>query len=381
MKIEISNISLSKKGFFSAFAFFAAFSALKAELPSSPLDYEYTMTGSETIIYYNSYEIAAGGVLNVSGDGVMLLVQYNSNNFSRLRGQGTVNVGSDDAGGIFTVTSTSSFTEDNWTNIVNFDGAINVGKMGQATFSGDFPSHYGSVFKVGTLDVKGAVSVLSSAPDNNSYFSVKNLAVHEGGEFASDICLLSLDGGVWDLYSGGLSTSRVRVGAGTLTINLRGENAAANIGRIALDSGNGSDLKLNVYADNSIERLEFVSNGSVELLVADGATLFISSVGTKDDGSGMTGMELVFRDWRDGAVVFGDSGLFVEDNRLYISSDSYVDLTAYDGEGNLLQGEWFYDWNGETGRLGLNAVPEPAAVSAVLGALALVLAARRARKK
>ena len=55
-------------------------------------------------------------------------------------------------------------------------------------------------------------------------------------------------------------------------------------------------------------------------------------------------------------------------------------LTAYDGEGNLLQGEWFYDWNGETGKLVLNAVPEPAAVAAVFGALALALAARRKRK-
>ena len=70
----------------------------------------------------------------------------------------------------------------------------------------------------------------------------------------------------------------------------------------------------------------------------------------------------------------------LEGNRLYIPSvDTYVTLTAYDGGGNLLQGEWFYDWNGESGRLVLNAVPEPAAVAAILGASALAFAARRRR--
>ena len=57
-----------------------------------------------------------------------------------------------------------------------------------------------------------------------------------------------------------------------------------------------------------------------------------------------------------------------------------MNLVAYDGEGNLLQGEWFYDWNGKTGKLVLNAIPEPAAIAAVFGALALALAARRKRK-
>ena len=57
-------------------------------------------------------------------------------------------------------------------------------------------------------------------------------------------------------------------------------------------------------------------------------------------------------------------------------------MTAYDGEGNLLQGVWTYEWD-EAAGLGklVLTVPEPAAVSAVLGALALALAARRARKK
>ena len=58
----------------------------------------------------------------------------------------------------------------------------------------------------------------------------------------------------------------------------------------------------------------------------------------------------------------------------------YVDLEAYDGNGNLLEGEWLYDWDGEAGRLVLNAVPEPAVAAAMLGALALAFALRRKRK-
>ena len=92
-------------------------------------------------------------------------------------------------------------------------------------------------------------------------------------------------------------------------------------------------------------------------------------------------MTFVFYDYSADSVLFGFSDMNIEDNRLYIPSiGTFVDLIAYDGEGNLLQGEWFYDWNGETGRLVLNAVPEPAAVAAVLGALALAFAARRKRK-
>ena len=91
-------------------------------------------------------------------------------------------------------------------------------------------------------------------------------------------------------------------------------------------------------------------------------------------------MEFIFYDYSADAVLFGDSDLWVEDSKLYIPSvDTYVTLTAYDGEGNLLEGEWFYDWNGESGRLVLNAVPEPEVAAAVLGALSLAFAARRRR--
>ena len=57
-------------------------------------------------------------------------------------------------------------------------------------------------------------------------------------------------------------------------------------------------------------------------------------------------------------------------------------LTAYDGEGNLLQGVWTYEWDDAAGigKLVLAAVPEPAAIASVFGALALAFAMRRKRK-
>ena len=71
----------------------------------------------------------------------------------------------------------------------------------------------------------------------------------------------------------------------------------------------------------------------------------------------------------------------MEGNRLYIPSvDTYVTLTAYDGNGNLLEGEWSYEWDGAVGGMLVLTVPEPAAVAAALGAFALAFVLRRKRK-
>ena len=90
-------------------------------------------------------------------------------------------------------------------------------------------------------------------------------------------------------------------------------------------------------------------------------------------------MEAVFYDYSDGSFFIGNSDYWIEDNRLYIpAADTYVTLTAYDGEGGLLSGEWSFEWNAQ---LNLNelvlTVPEPAAFAAMLGLLALLFAARR----
>ena len=167
---------------------------------------------------------------------------------------------------------------------------------------------------------------------------------------------------------------------GSFTLNLRAENALDNVHKISFDTGSGTNFRINAYAENSFEVLEFNADSVLELSIADGAALTVGNLTKKNRVSGVAGAEIVFYDYRADAFILGDSEIWVEGNRLYIPSvDTYVTLTAYDGEGNLLEGEWFYDWNGESGRLVLNAVPEPEVAAAVLGALSLAFAARRRR--
>ena len=128
------NMSKTLHKFAPAFAFSAlAFSAsaLMAELPSSPLSEEYTVTGSETIHgeWWNTYEVASGGILNILGEYAQLQVNYAFNSAPTFSGTGTVNIGSDSDYGRMTVSSVSSFSE-GWNDIISFGGAINVGSKG-----------------------------------------------------------------------------------------------------------------------------------------------------------------------------------------------------------------------------------------------------------
>ena len=128
------NMSKTLRKFAPAFAFSAlAFSAsaLMAELPSSPLSEEYTITGSETIHgeWWNTYKVDEGGILNILGEYAQLQVNYAFNSAPTFSGTGTVNIGSDSDYGRMTVSSVSSFSE-GWNDIISFGGAINVGSKG-----------------------------------------------------------------------------------------------------------------------------------------------------------------------------------------------------------------------------------------------------------
>lgn len=272
--------------------------------------------------------------------------------------------------------------EEVYENWFNFAGTINVARKGQFTLGGSYNSHYGSIFSIGTLNINGGIVSVMSETANNSYFSIKNLTVRDGGMLESALSLTTASGGVWNLHSGGrVVSSLLRVSSGTFTLNLLGENALSGLPRLSFDENTGTNFRINVSANNSIETLELNSNATLGLSVADGATLKIENLTSKNNAQSLTEVTFVFYDYSADSVLFGFSDMNIEDNRLYIPSiGTFVDLIAYDGEGNLLQGEWFYDWDGETGRLVLNAVPEPAAVAAVLGALALALAVRRRRK-
>lgn len=374
---------------FTAAALLACSAPALADLPSFPLNDEFTTSSNETVSStgdgnWTQYVINSTGVWNIVGD--MAQVNWNYEGWHRefLIGDGTINLGSDTQGGALYIMGSNPVAGEVYNLWFNFSGTINVERKGQFTLGGSYNSHYGTIFSIGTLNINGGTASVLSETANNSYFSIKNLTVRDGGKLDSALSLTTASGGKWDLHSaGGVVSSLLRVSSGTFTLNLLGENALSGLPRLSFDDNKGSNFRINAFADNSISgELEFNGNAVLELSVADGATLTIKALATKDDNHAVQNAEIIFYDYRADAVLFEDPYLFVEDDRLCLSAyETYVKLTAYDGEGNLLQGVWTYEWD-EAAGLGklVLTIPEPAAVSAVLGALALALAARRKRK-
>lgn len=375
------NISLV-----AAFLSFAA-APLMAALPSSPLDGEFTTSSNEHIYadWWWKLEIGPSGVWNIAGDLAQVYWGYEGYNNKILTGSGTINIGSDTEAGSLYIMGQNPPSDDNyWDRILDFNGTVNVGKSGSFSFGGTYHSRWGMIGYIDTLNVNGGMVSVMSETQNNSYFCVKNLAVRDGGTFESSQDLQTAGSGVWNLHSGGLSASLLRVSSGSFTLNLHAEDVLRDMPRLSFDDKRGSNFRINAFADNSISgELEFNGNAVLELSVADGATLTIKTLSTKDDNHAVQNAEIIFYDYRADAVLFEDPYLFVEDDRLCLSAyETYVKLTAYDGEGNLLQGVWTYEWDEAAGigKLVLAAVPEPTAIAAVFGALALALAARRKRK-
>lgn len=348
-------------------------------IPDSPLSGEYDLTGSESVgnTWGGTYQIDESGVLNISGGGI-LTVTYGQNNWTTLTNNGVINIGAKDSAGTLIVDSPNSFTPW-WVPVVGGSGTVNIGEMGSLTFTGYIPSYWGVSVHIGNMDLAGSVSVIPSA-GVDSYFRVDNLTVRENGSFDSGAMHLSAQNGVWDIYGGGISAPKLRVASGEMTVNLRGENLLENLRVVSIDSNTGTTVKMNVFADNIIQNLEVNANSVMEFSISRGSRLMIKNFSTKDNNNvyQAENIEAVFHDYSNGSFFIANSDYWIEDNRLYIpAADTYVTLTAYDGEGGLLSGEWSFEWNAD---LNLNelvlTVPEPAAFAAALGAFALAFALR-----
>lgn len=348
-------------------------------LPDSPLSGEYDLTGSESVgnTWGGTYQIGESGVLNISGGGI-LTVTYGQNEWGTLTNNGVINIGAKDSAGTLIVDSPNSFTS-GWAAVVGGSGTVNIGEMGSLTFTGYIPSYWGVSVHIGNMDLAGSVSVIPSA-GVDSYFRVDNLTVRENGSFDSGAMHLSAQNGVWDIYGGGISAPKLRVASGEMTVNLRGENLLENLRVVSIDSNTGTTVKMNVFADNIIQNLEVNANSVMEFSISGGSRLMIKNFSTKDNNNvyQAENIEAVFHDYSNGSFFIANSDYWIEDNRLYIpAADTYVTLTAYDGEGGLLSGEWSFEWNAD---LNLNelvlTVPEPAAFAAALGAFALAFALR-----
>lgn len=348
-------------------------------IPDSPLSGEYDLTGSESVgnTWGGTYQIGESGVLNISGGGI-LTVTYGQNEWGTLTNNGVINIGAKDSAGTLIVDSPNSFTS-GWAAVVGGSGTVNIGEMGSLTFTGYIPSYWGVSVHIGNMDLAGSVSVIPSA-GVDSYFRVDNLTVRENGSFDSGAMHLSAQNGVWDIYGGGISAPKLRVASGEMTVNLRGENLLENLRVVSIDSNTGTTVKMNVFADNIIQNLEVNANSVMEFSISGGSRLMIKNFSTKDNNNvyQAENIEAVFHDYSNGSFFIANSDYWIEDNRLYIpAADTYVTLTAYDGEGGLLSGEWSFEWNAQ---LNLNelvlTVPEPAAFAAALGAFALAFALR-----
>lgn len=356
--------------------------ALIAALPTSPLNEEYTITGNETVHgeWWQPYQVGDNGILNIYGEGAMLTVNYAYNYSPTFSGSGIVNVGSDTDFGRLVFTSTKAF-EDSWNNIINFTGTINVGYLGDFSISGEYPSHYGTIFSIRNLNVDGTVSVMSSIQNNVSFFAVGNLNLSKDGMFTSEIDIQMTGNGVYNIYGNGLSAPRIRISQSEgNVINLNGENLLSNIKTIDFESSNGGYLRINAYADNTLNGFTFTSNAKLGISVSAGETLIIDNLKIKS--TNVSNVAIEFFDYENGSFGIGNSDVWIEDNRLYIpSTDTYVDLIAYDAEGSVLSGIWSLDWDGYTNSFMFNqAVPEPAVFAVVLGGLALFCALRNRRR-
>ena len=376
-----------KKDIFLALFFMLSGGALIAALPTSPLNEEYTITGNETVHgeWWQPYQVGDNGILNIYGEGAMLTVNYAYNYSPTFSGSGIVNVGSDTDFGRLVVTSTEAF-EDNWNNIINFTGTINVGYLGDFSISGEYPSHYGTIFSIRNLNVDGTVSVMSSIQNNVSYFAVGNLNLSKGGMFTSEIDIQMTGNGVYNIYGNGLSAPRIRItkddgGAGKV-INLKSKDVLSGVNVIYFESiqAVSSSLRINAEADNTIKAIIFNSNSVLEISVAEGQKLLLNNLKIKD--SSVSNVAIEFYDYTNGSFGIGNSDVWIEDNRLYIpSTDTYVDLIAYDAEGSVLSGIWSLYWDGYTNSFMFNqTVPEPAVFAVVLGGLALFCALRNRRR-
>ena len=296
---------------------------LKAALPSTPLNDEFTTSTNETIpaSWWWKLDIGATGTWNIVGDLAQVNWGYDGGQSKILTGSGTINIGSETEAGSLYIMGSNPPSADNWVSIVSFNGTVNVGKVGSFTFGGSYISRWGKVSHIDTLNINGGiVSVMADS---------------------------------------------------------------GNLPRISFDENRGSVLRMNVSADNSFSTFEFNSNGVLELAIAEGASLKIKKLTTKNGTKSISNAEIVFYYYNADAFLLEDSTLTAEDDKLYVPSvDSYIKLTAYDESGNLLVGDWVYDWSDElgVGKLVLNAVPEPEAAAVLLGVLALVFVVRRRKK-
>ena len=137
---------------FTAAALLACSAPALADLPSFPLNDEFTTSSNETVSStggnWTQYVINSSGVWNIVGD--MAQVNWNYEGWHRnfLTGDGTINLGSDTQGGALYIMGSNPVAGEVYNLWFDFSGTINVARNGQFTLGGSYNSHYGTIFSI-----------------------------------------------------------------------------------------------------------------------------------------------------------------------------------------------------------------------------------------
>lgn len=270
---------------------------------------------------------------------------------------------------------------------------------------------------IGTGTINGKLVIMSKDGAHNITSTVGNLTIDGGtiseisgaGSYALSTganCTVKLvNGASVDLASGFLSIN----GSGTYDIDA---TSKLNIGKISFNNGGGnlklasaSNLDTSVLSSSNISILVngpggSGSTGNIYLTSGTGVYKFgkISFLRTSNlnvhlggaevsfdgvdslDGVRECASTLVLYDFAESLVKLNiDEKILSADGTITLTaSNTLLKLSAYDTDGNLLNGDWSIDDNGYLFNSAL--VPEPAEWAAIFGALALALAIRRRRK-
>ena len=125
---------------FTAAALLACSAPVFADLPTFPLNDEFTTSSNETVSStgenWTPNVINSTGVWNIVGD--MAQVNWNYEGWHRdfLKGEGTINLGSDTQGGALYIMGSNPVAEEVYNLWFDFAGTINVARKGQFTLGG-----------------------------------------------------------------------------------------------------------------------------------------------------------------------------------------------------------------------------------------------------
>jgi len=361
-----------------------------AAIPTSPLESEYTVVGTESV--NTPYVINASGVLNIGsdtqGEGAMAF-EYSSHS-KVLSGSGTINIGTEETAGVLYFRGTNSaFPTENYANILEFSGVMNIGALGKFVIDQYMPSTYSNIVRIGTMNLRGSLES-NLIKTSNTYFGIKNLNAYAGSSITIKQHLCSYGNGVWNIYGGSYIMGKLRARE-TSTINLIGEGAFADLSEISLD-GAATTLNMNLSDDAFVfNTLSFAYTSTLNIKFSatkNNSSLIIKNLIGKDgnfDPAKRYGNSIVLENFANDTIFFDETyDLRVVNDSLEVTKNSasfLISLKAFLGtkDGEELKGDWSLVFNEDLGYWALNnsAVPEPATIAAVLGALALGLAIRR----